>query len=304
MWREGYVPGGDTRFWVRVAGQGDDVAVLLHGFPHDGSTFTRLATLLVDAGWRVVAPDLKGVGRSEHPHGGYDPQTLGDEVSQLIRNLHVGRAMLVGHDWGGAVALATAFRHPGRVSGAVLVSAPYRQLDLRRAWHIALCNLPVLPELAFRTVPRPLVAAALHHQTTVREAHGREDVDVAARAVQEDPGAWLGYYRTLSRRAVLDWAVRRVRRRVPVLNDPRGPNALRVPVHVVWGANDPVFPVELGSRVAHDLRAELDVLPDVGHHPHVEDPLALARSIVRFTRSAGIAPGMDERVAVAVDGST
>ncbi|MEX0835858.1 MAG: alpha/beta fold hydrolase, partial [Nitriliruptor sp.] len=63
MWREGYVSGGETRFFVRALGHGDDLALLLHGWPEDGSSWRRVAPLLVDAGYRVVAPDLKGFGR-------------------------------------------------------------------------------------------------------------------------------------------------------------------------------------------------------------------------------------------------
>lgn len=292
-WREGYVPGGATRFWVREAGRGEDVALLLHGFPQDGSSWNRVAELLVDAGWRVVAPDLKGIGRTEAADDDYDPQTLGDEISQLIRNLHAHKALLVGHDWGGAVALATAFRHPGRVSGVVMAAAPYRQLDLRHAWHIALANVPVLPELAFRFAARPLVASALRLQTRSRRAFDRDDVDVATEAVSADPGGWLRYYRTLSRRAVGEWLVRRARRRIPVVRDPRLPNALRVPALVVWGQDDPVFPVEIGQRVARDLDVDLEVLPDVGHHLPVEDPLGLAQAVHRFAEDNQLRAGVD-----------
>ena len=293
-WREGYVPGGATRFWVREAGRGDDVVVLLHGFPHDGSTWEQVAELLVDAGWRVVAPDVKGVGRTRAADMDYDPQTLGDEISQLIRNLHVRKALLVGHDWGGAIALATAFRHPGRVSGVVLAAAPYRQLDLRHAWHIALANLPVLPELAIRSVPRPLVRAALHLQTRARGAFDAAAVDAATAAVRADPGGWLQYYRTLSRGAIGEWLVRRARRRVPVLRDPQRPNALRVPALVVWGDDDPVFPLRIGRQVAADLGVDLQVLPAVGHHLQAEAPTAVARAVHRFAEEHGLRGGLDK----------
>jgi pimeloyl-ACP methyl ester carboxylesterase len=281
-WREGYVPGGATRFWVREAGRGDDVVLLLHGFPLDGSSWTAVASQLVDAGWRVVAPDVKGVGRTIAADGDYDPQTLADEVSQLIRNLHVRKALLVGHDWGGAIALATAFRHAGRVSGVVMAGAPYRQLDLRHAWHIALANLPVLPELAFRLLPRPLVAAALRLQTRRRGVLDTPGVDAAATAVAADPSGWLHYYRTLSRAAIQQSLVRRVRHRLPVLRDPPRPHALRLPALVVWGERDPVFPLHLGRRVARDLGVDLQVVPDVGHHLQLEAPEALAEAVQRF----------------------
>ena len=289
QWREGYVPGGSTRFWVREAGRGDDVALLLHGFPQDGGSWAAVAEQLVDAGWRVVAPDVKGVGRTRSDDEDYDPQTLADEISQLIRNLHARKALLVGHDWGGAVALATAFRHPGRVSGVVMAAAPYRQLDLRHAWHIALCNVPVLPELAFRVAARPLVAGALHAQSRHR-VFDRQAVDDATGAVAADPGAWLHYYRTLSRRAVGEWLLRRARHRVPVLRDPERPNTLRVPALVVWGQHDPVFPLALATRVAADLDADLEVLPGIGHHLHVEDPHGLATAVQRFATAQGLRP--------------
>jgi epoxide hydrolase 4 len=311
VWREGYVPGGDTRFFVRALGspgwreparegdRDDELVVLLHGWPEDGSAWRRVAPLLVDAGYRVVCPDLKGYGRSDSPRRGYDPQTLADEISQLIRNLHARKAVLVGHDWGGAVALATAFRHPGRVRALVVASSPFRQLDLTRSWHIPLMNLPVVPELAFRFAARPLVGAAVQHTAVVREPFTDDVLDGYAEVVASDPRAWLAYYRTLSRRAVRDWAVRRVRARSGRLRDTDAPHRLRVPAAVVWGELDPVTPHHLAPRVAHDLDAELVTLPGVGHFVHEEDPLGLARAIVEL---AG--PGAHARTASSPEGAT
>lgn len=280
MWREGYVAGGDTRFFVRALGHGDDLALLLHGWPEDGSSWRRVAPLLVEAGYRVVAPDLKGFGRSSAPSSGYDPQTLADEISQLIRNLHVRKAVLVGHDWGGAVAVATAFRHPGLVRALVSVSSPFRQIDLRAAWHIPLLNLPIAPELAFRFASRPLVGATLRAASVVREPFTSEVVETYAEAVAAHPSAWLRYYRGLSRRAVVDHAVRRLRSRTSFLPDPEGANRMRVPAAVVWGEDDPATPFHLAPRVAHDLDATLVPVPGAGHFVHEEHPLALARAIV------------------------
>jgi epoxide hydrolase 4 len=280
MWREGYVSGGDTRFFVRALGHGDDLAVLLHGWPEDGSSWRRVAPLLVESGYRVVCPDLKGFGASDAPRRGYDAETLADEISQLIRNLHVRRAVLVGHDWGGAVALATAFRHPGRVRALVIASSPFRQLDLRHSWHIPLWNVPLAPQVAFRVAARPLVAASIRYAAEVTEAFTDDIIDSYAESVSRHPEAWLAYYRTLSRRAVAAWAMRRVRGRTGFLPNPPGPHRLRVPAAVVWGERDPVTPFHLAPRVAHDLGAKLVSLPDVGHFVHEEDPLAVARAII------------------------
>lgn len=282
MWREGYVSGGDTRFFVRAMGHGDRVALLLHGWPEDGGMWRRVAPLLVDAGYRVIAPDLKGFGRSSKPVTGYDPETLADEISQLIRNLHVRKAVLVGHDWGGAVALVTAFRHPGRVSSVVLIDSPYRQLDLRRAYHIPLLNLPLLPELAFNLAPGLLVRGAIRQAAVVHEPFTDEILDGYAESVSDAPQAWLSYYRSLSRRAVVDWTLRRVRQRLRFLPAPARPHTLQVPALVIWGEQDQVTPHHLAPRVAYDLGAELVTIPGVGHFPPEEDPLAVSRAIVDF----------------------
>ena len=102
-WREGYVPGGDTRFWVRETGRGDDLALLLHGFPHDGRSWGPTGRLLASAGGRVAAPDVRGVGRTRSPDDRAGARVLADELSQLVRNLHADRVVLVGHGWGGAM---------------------------------------------------------------------------------------------------------------------------------------------------------------------------------------------------------
>jgi len=286
MWREGYVPGGTTRFFCRALGHGDDVALLLHGWPEDGTAWRHVAPRLADNGWRVVAPDLKGFGRSDAPKSGYDPQTLGDEISQLIRNLHVRKAVVVGHDWGGAVALATAFRHPGHVRHLVMMSSPYRQIDLKAAWHIPLFNLPILPEIAFRIAPRQLVRAAVRYAAERDDVFDDEALARYGAAIAAAPKGWLSYYRTMSRQAVTAWAMRRVRKAIPVLDDPGPPNTLRVPVTVVWGHEDRATPLHLGRRVAYDLKGDLVSIPGVGHFPHEEDPDAVAEILLQITKAA------------------
>lgn len=292
VWREGYVPGGETRFFVRAlgssdwrdAGEGngsrDDLALLLHGWPEDGSSWAAVAPLLHEAGYRVVCPDLKGFGRSDRPRRGYDPRTLGDEIAQLIRNLHARKAVLVGHDWGGAVALATAFRHPGLVRALATVSSPFRQIDLTAAWHIPLLNIPVLPELAFKVAGVPLTKALIRHTAVVQEPFTDEVLERYAAAISETPSGWLAYYRRLSRKALLDWSVRRVRRSTAFLREPAEPNRLRVPAVVVWGEEDRATPIHLARRVAHDLDAELVTVPGVGHFVHEEAPEVLAKAVL------------------------
>lgn len=295
MWREGFVSGGDTRFFVRALGSPsldldesqpptDDLILLLHGWPQDSSSWRLVAPQLVEAGYRVACPDLKGFGRSDAPKRGYDPETLADEISQLIRNLHARRAIVVGHDWGGAVALATAFRHPGHVRALTLASSPFRQIDLAAAWHIPLMNVPILPQLAFRVAGGPLTRGAIRHSAVVDDAFTDEVLDAYADAVRAAPNAWLSYYRTLSRRALVDLAIRRVRHRMSFLRPPEGPHRLRVPTTVVWGEKDRATPFALASQVARDLDATLIGIPGVGHFVHEEAPETFAQTVLDLAR--------------------
>lgn len=269
-WREGYLTGGSTRFYARAIGHGPDLALLLHGWPETGEAWHRVAPAMAEAGWRVVCPDLKGFGDSDSPRRGYDTRTLADEISRLVRNLHVRKAVLVGHDWGGAVALATAFRHPGRVRHLVISNSPYRQLNLFDAWHVPLLNLPVLPEIAFRIVPGPLVRGAIRYAAHDPSSFPDDLVDSYISSTHSSRRGWLRYYRTLSRRAVLATGLEAIRRKVPLVDGRGGPARLRVPATVIWGEHDPVLDLELGRLAAEELGAELHVIAGAGHFPHVE----------------------------------
>lgn len=277
-WRERAVGVADATFHVREAGHGDDLVLLLHGWPQSGHAWRLVAEELVARGYRVAAPDLKGFGRSVGS-AAYDPETLADETSQLIRALGVRQAIVVGHDWGGAVALATAFRHQGLVRGLVLVSSPYRHLDLTRAFHIPLFNLPVLPQLAFRAAAAPLVRLAMAVAVDRRSAYGDPDLAAYTEAISAQPKAWLGYYRHLSRTAVRDLVVRRARRALPMLRDPEPIHRLRTSTVVVWGERDRVTPLALGEKVARDLAATLVVAPRAGHLVPEEAPHEIVRAI-------------------------
>lgn len=280
-WREGYIIGGETRFFARALGHGPDLMLLLHGWPEDGSCWRRVAPMLVDAGWRVVCPDLKGFGRSDSPPSGYDSRTLADEISRLITSLHVRKAVVVGHDWGGAVALATALRHPGRIRSLVISNSPYRRLDLRRAWHVPVLNLPILPEVATRLGAEQIVRTVVAHTAQVHE--GFTDDVIAAYADAISTRGWLNYYRTLPRRALLDAVSKGVRQRLPGVSASAAPPAMRPPVHLIWGEHDPVLPQAIAQEMADDLDATVTVIPGVGHFPHEEDPLAFARTLLANT---------------------
>jgi pimeloyl-ACP methyl ester carboxylesterase len=107
---------------VRLGGKGPAV-VLLHGYGETGDMWAPLAAALV-RDHTVVVPDLRGIGLSSHPSGGYDKKTQAGDVAGIMDALNIAKAALVTHDIGNMVGYAFAAQHPDRVVKFVLMDAP------------------------------------------------------------------------------------------------------------------------------------------------------------------------------------
>ena len=107
---------------ARVGGKGPAV-VLLHGYGETGDMWAPLATALMHD-HTVIVPDLRGMGLSSHPAGGYDKKTQGEDISGLLDALHIDKVELVTHDIGNMVGYAFAAEHPDRVTKFALLDAP------------------------------------------------------------------------------------------------------------------------------------------------------------------------------------
>ena len=107
---------------VRVGGQGP-AAMLLHGFGDTGDMWAALAADL-ERDHTVVVPDLRGMGLSSHPAGGYDKRTQAADIRSVLTRLGLDRAAIVGHDIGTMVAYAYAVRYPDKTEKLVVMDAP------------------------------------------------------------------------------------------------------------------------------------------------------------------------------------
>jgi pimeloyl-ACP methyl ester carboxylesterase len=159
-----YVNDGLT-FDVDDRGQPDgEPILLLHGFPEDATSWSELTPALVAAGYRTLAPDLRGYSRGARPSEryAYRMSALVGDVRALADAAGADRFHLVGHDWGGALAWACAARWPQRLASLTVLSTPHpaafvRSLRGRQAlhsWYMALFQLPWLPEWLLTVSPR------------------------------------------------------------------------------------------------------------------------------------------------------
>jgi pimeloyl-ACP methyl ester carboxylesterase len=143
---------------VTMAGSGPDV-LLLHGFPDSYELWRYQVPALVAAGFRVIAPDLRGFGLTEIPRGGvaaYRAENLVADVIALLDVLGIEKVRLVAHDWGAVIGWLTAIKHPDRIDRYVAISVghptSYARGGIRQklmGWYILMFQFRGLAEWIF-----------------------------------------------------------------------------------------------------------------------------------------------------------
>jgi pimeloyl-ACP methyl ester carboxylesterase len=116
---------GSVTLEVDLLGEGPPI-LFLHGFPEGRRAFAPVAHRLTDS-YRAILPDQRGYGGSSRPtdEGAYAIENLVEDAARLIDALGYDRVTVVGHDWGGIVAIALASHHPERVERLILANAPH-----------------------------------------------------------------------------------------------------------------------------------------------------------------------------------
>ena len=277
--REGYAQVGDVKLHYVEAGDGP-LIVLLHGFPEFWFGWRKQIPALAAAGFRVVAPDLRGYNVSSRPSRikAYAGDKLADDISGLIRALGYESALLVGHDWGGTVAWTTAMNHPEVVERlAILDAAHPRKLQkglfnprqLLRSWYFFFFTLPWLPERFVRTRRFRFLRRFLRD---ARPALTPEEMDRYVEAWSQ-PGAakaMINYYR------------------FSVLTPPwKAWSAIRpisTPTLVIWGQRDRYLGHKLAEPEHHDV-PNLDRvvrLPNASHWVHHDEAERVNELLVDF----------------------
>src|SRR3954468_12951859 len=194
------------------AGRGP-LVLLLHGFPEHWASWRYQVPALAAAGFRVVAPDLRGYGESDKPRGldAYRVDVLAEDVARLVTALGAERAAVVGHDWGGALAWYAGMWHPEEVSRIAVLNCPHpsrmaqalRTARQRlRSWYMFFFQLPFLPEALLRANGFAALRWAFRADPLRKGAFAPEDLEGIVRAAAM-PGAltaMVDWYRAMLRR--------------------------------------------------------------------------------------------------------
>lgn len=282
--------------------------LFIHGFGGTARNFTLNIAPLAKAGFRVIAPELWGMGRSAKPRGRYSLDRWVEQLIGVLDRLGLQRAYIVGHSMGGAVAIRLAHRHPERVAKLVLV-APLGFGERRNVRFLRIATIPgVAPMLA---------------RLRFRPARARAQVQMAKRSFLRRLRAFFGSFRLqpplleemlerarwrfggrISDEGALAWAesacllfqqqnalrglVRAGRACMSLIagTDPqvrRDYAGLTLPTLAIWGTEDRTVPTK-DSETLRSLRSDalLEIYEHCGHHPYLEATERFNARLIEF----------------------
>ena len=269
------------RIAYRDTGSGE-VVLLIHGMAGSSETWRAIIPQLAKK-HRVVAPDLLGHGRSDKPRSDYSLGAFAVWLRDLLDELGITRATIVGHSLGGGVAMQFVYQHPDYCQRLVLISSGGLGPDV--GWALRLLSAPgaelVLPLIA----PRPVLAVGNKLRSWFTSAgirSPRAGEIWNAYSSFSDRQTRQAFLRTL--RSVVDYRGQSV----SALN--RLHLSSGTPALAIWGEQDSIIPVE-HAHAAHAARegSRLEVLPGVGHFPQVESPIEVTDIIEDFIEGTTVA---------------
>lgn len=262
----GSTPADDTRSWLE-GGQGRAV-VFLHGYPLTREIF-RPQLEPISREYHAVLLDLPGYGRAE---GQPVPETLAgfaDHVHDFLTERFPAPVVLVGHSFGGYIALEMWRRHPERV-GALVLTDTRSQPDTPEARQKRLATAKRLEEPGERLDAAEIVRGLLAPATLTGD---RRLVDHLQEIVANVPASTvIATLRAIAERPDL----------TPVLS------TIRVPTLVVWGEEDQLIPPSQSQSMVQQISGSVGVgIPRAGHLPSLESPEALSQALDTFLARVG-----------------
>jgi pimeloyl-ACP methyl ester carboxylesterase len=257
--------------------------LFLHGFPEFWYTWRHQIPVFAEH-FTVVAVDLRGYNDSDKPSSirDYTLATLVNDVVGVITGLGYDRCVLVGHDWGGAIAWKLAYTHPDKVDKLIILNCPHPRRFLEgmgnpaqwlRSAYMGFFQVPWLPEWVLQANDYQFIENAFDNMAVNRSAITDTDIQAFKTAIAR-PGALsaaLNYYRNLFSPALFqqDWPV------------------LEVPTLLIWGEDDPAFETALAEGTEDYVRDfHLRYIPHCGHWVPQEYPDLVNQYIGEFLQIA------------------
>ena len=273
--------GGFRLHWVE-AGKGP-LVMLIHGFPETWWSWRHQIAPLAAAGFRVIAPDLRGYGES-HSDGPYDLDSIVGDLCKLIESLGETSARIVGHDWGGAAAWHLAAHRPERCERLAVLNCPHLTLmqkklfrspaQLRKSWYMFFFQLPWLPEWVFTRDDASLVVKMFKAASTTRGSYSDAEVQPFRDAVRR-PGtakSMIGIYR-----AIFKQFFKGQLKKLP---------SISAKTLIIWGMDDPALGFEdlVPGTERYVPHLTIERVGGAGHFVQSDAPDAVNKLLLGFLR--------------------
>ncbi|MBL6752139.1 MAG: alpha/beta hydrolase [Nevskia sp.] len=276
-----YIRANGMEFAYLCAGEGP-LVLCLHGFPDTAWSFADLLRRLAAAGFRGVAPFMRGYAPTDiPPDRDYSCLALGRDVIALLEHLEVPDAAIVGHDWGAGAAYAAASLRPDRIRRVVTAAVPHlrrfllrpTRAQLRRSSYMFKFQLPAWPEKRIRENDFAWLLDLARSWSPGWELPAAYVAQV--KAAFSDPArlkAALGYYRAMP-------GLLFNREAWHYLLAP-----LQVPARVIYGEKDGCIAAEMFADMEHLFAGDYELvgIPGAGHFMHLEAPDAFAEQVLGF----------------------
>jgi pimeloyl-ACP methyl ester carboxylesterase len=277
-WQHAYITTNGVKLHYVTQGEGD-LMLMLHGFPEFWYSWRhQIPEFAKD--YKVVALDLRGYNDSDKPadKSAYVMDEFILDVEGVIKGLGYDKCILVGHDWGGAIAWNFAYAHPEMVERLIILNLPHpakfaegirNPQQLLRSSYMFFFQIPWLPEFLIQSSDYQLIENAIKGMAVNKSAFSKEDLEAYkdAAAKRGAMTATLNYYRNIfqQRMTSQDWSV------------------LEVPTLMIWGEKDTALGKELTYGTEAYVRDfQIKYIPDCSHWVQQEQPQLVNQYIREF----------------------
>ncbi|MBE9209644.1 alpha/beta hydrolase [Nostoc sp. LEGE 06077] len=278
-WEHKYITTNGVKLHYVTQGTGP-LMLMLHGFPEFWYSWRHQIPEFAE-NFQVVALDLRGYNDSEKPQeqSAYIMDEFIKDVEGVIKGLGHEKCILLGHDWGGAIAWCFAYAHPEMLEKLIILNLPHpakfsqglaTPQQLMRSWYMFLFQLPVIPELLLQAFDYQPIAQTIQGTAVNKNAFTSSDLEAYKKAAAKSGAltAMLNYYRNVFSHFLpnKNWGI------------------LNVPTLLIWGENDTALGKELTYGTdAYVSNLQIQYIPNCGHWVQQEQPQLVNRYISEFT---------------------
>ena len=280
-WKHDYLTTNGVKLHYVTQGEGP-LMLMLHGFPEFWYSWRHQIPEFAQD-FKVVALDLRGYNDSDKPteQSAYVMHEFIQDVEGVIKALGYQKCVLVGHDWGGAIAWNFAYAHPEMIEQLIILNLPHpakfaqglrTPQQLLRSYYMFIFQLPWLPELLLQSLDYQAIETVFKGTAVNKSAFTKADIDAYKDAAAKRGAltAMLNYYRNIFQQRMLNpnWGI------------------LKVPTLMIWGENDTALGKELTYDTATYVRDfQIKYIPNCGHWVQQEQPELVNQYMREFLRT-------------------